>query len=134
MKLKDGRISFYIGKDNDTTIELIDNSANTTFCKITLTNNELAAILSRMGYVNCKIELSGLDIIGKTHENKTFKFEITDKLKSSAKVKELNEICLRVLKESNMEEWIPDNYYGSQTSFSIINNKHFANVTIRRYI
>lgn len=78
MKIK-GKITLLINRES-TTIELEDDLACTVFAVIKLTPIQLNCALSRQGYVDCEIEVKGLDKLGKKHENKTFEFEIPSNL------------------------------------------------------
>lgn len=127
----EGKISILIGRDF-TIIEIEDDQANTTFARITLTPEQLSAALSRQACVGCKLEVNGLNKIGKKHENKNFEFEIPKELSTSSKSKELRIIAQSKLNGGN--GWIADSYFGSQDSFFIKENKNYARCTIRRWI
>lgn len=132
MKLKKGRITILLNRDG-MEINLIDNDSGTQFAVINLNQEQTCAALSRQGYVECDIELGGLEKLGKKLENKQFEFEIPDTLTMMGDDK-LNEICLSELFNNNMEDWTPDKYYRSQNSFFNKDGKKYARVTIRRWI
>lgn len=74
MKIK-AKITILISGDA-TRIEVRDSEANTLFLKIKLTPEQLSSALGRMGDTECdECEISGLDKIGKKHENTNHKFE-----------------------------------------------------------
>lgn len=131
MELKNGKITILVGQ-GATTIELKDRDASIIFCKVTLTNDQLASALSRLAETPCKIETGKLDRIGKTHENQPFSFEINEEMRGNKGA--LNQACLRALSEQGMEEWVPDTHYGSQETFYKEGDKHYARTTIRRWI
>jgi hypothetical protein len=133
MKLQDGRITILVSKE-ETIIEIRDSKSAITFCKIILTAEQFCQALSRLSQTKCEVNVFALDKIGKTHENKNFKFEIPENLRSYSKVKELTELCVKALKECNMSEWRPDEYFGSQDTFSNENGKTYAKAVIRRWI
>lgn len=128
MKLQ-GKISFLINKGYSI-IEIEDDEANTTFLIVKLTEEQLVACLSRQGYVDCELEVSGLDRVGKKHENKIFEFEIPKELHGSSNEKEL-----QVMAQSKLTDgWIAEGYFSSQNSFFSKDGKQYARCTIRRYI
>jgi len=133
MKLSSARISILIGSDY-TEINIEDDLSNTVFAKIKLTPEQLSQCLSRLACVKCECEVFGLDKLGKKHENESFEFEIPEKLSSQRDSELLMELCKKELIKHEMNDWIPDNYFGSQNSLFTRNNKSFARVTIRRWI
>lgn len=128
MKIK-GKISILIDR-HSTTIEIHDDEANTTFCLIELTPDQLSAALSRLSRVECDLDVRGFGRVGKTHENKDFEFEIP---KPDMTDEELGRYSQEIL-DSNGEGWISDKYFGSQSSFFYKDGKKFARTTIRRWI
>jgi hypothetical protein len=133
MKIEEGRITILVSEEG-TTIEIKDNKASITFCKVTLTPKQLSQALSRLSKTKCEIEVFGLDKIGKTHENETFQFEIPKELRSSTKLKELTELCVKSLDELDMSEWKPDRYFASQNTFMEKDGKTYATAVIRRWV
>lgn len=133
MKLEDGRITILVSEEG-ATIHIRDSKSSTTFCKVTLTPVQLSQALSRLSETKCEVEVFGLYKIGKTHENENFIFEIPNELRSSTKSKELTELCIKSLKELDMEEWKPDAYFASQNTFSEKDGKTYARAVIRRWI
>jgi len=131
MKIE-GRITILIGADS-TRIEIEDENANTRFAKIDLTASQFQRALSRESSVKCEIELRGLELLGKKHENKQFDFPIDEKLRSSKHSEELREIAQEVLDHQG-DGWIADGYFGSQKSFTGYGDKCIATATIRRWI
>ena len=131
MKLE-GRISLLVGAEY-TTIEIEDHNASTRFVRIKLTPEQLSKCLSRQALVECEIEVSGLNKVGKVHENKNFTFEIPDNLRGSSNSDELSQICQHLLDENN-EGWVCDGYFGSKNSFFEKNGKVYARAVIRRWV
>jgi len=127
MKLK-GKISILINREH-TTIEIEDENANARFLTIKLTPEQLSEALSRTMCVNCEIEVRGLEKVGKTHENKSFEFEIPKELASSKHSDNLQEISQSLLTDG----WISEGYFSSQNSFFIRDDKQMARCTIRRW-
>ena len=128
MKLK-GKISILINR-NSTTIEIEDDVANTTFCKITLTPQQLSDALSRLSSVDCEINVVNLDRVGKKHEWMTYEFEIPENLASTTKEEELQKKAQSQLSDG----WTASGYFSSQNTFFKKDGKQFARVTCRRYI
>lgn len=133
MKIEEGRITILVSEER-TTIEIKDDKASTTFCKVTLTPKQFSQALSRLSQTKCDVEVFALDRIGKIHENESFKFEIPKGLRSSAKSKELTALCIKSLSELDMTEWIPDGYFARQNTFSEKDGKTYATATIRRWV
>jgi len=127
MKLK-GKISILINREY-TTIEIEDDNANARFLTIKLTPEQLSEALSRTMCVDCEIEVRGLEKVGKTHENKTFEFEIPKELASSRNSDKLQELSQSLLTDG----WISEGYFSSQNSFFMKDDKQMARCTIRRW-
>lgn len=127
-KLK-GKISILIGRDGST-IEIEDDVANTTFVKVILTPEQLSEALGRVMYVDCKLEVAGLDRVGKKHENETFVFEIPEHLANSSKTEELRKIAQSKLTDG----WLAEGYFASQNTFFKKEGVQYARCTIRRYV
>lgn len=130
-----GRITFLINEDG-ASIKIEDYNSNITFCKVKLTQEQTLAILSRQACVDCEIITNGLENVGKKHECKTFDFEIPESMNEyDFRNSEEGAEKLQQLAQSQLEDgWISDRYFGSRNSFFSKNNKHFARITIRRYI
>lgn len=129
MKLKDGRITFLISQES-TTIQLKDNESSITFAEIVLTPEELSSALSRLSFTTCKIELHGLDKVGKKMETGSHIFEIQESIRGTKFEGELYALA----KTTCPKGWEPDCYFGSQNSFFSDNGRQYARVTIRRWV
>ena len=129
MKIQ-GKISILIDRDK-TTIEIHDDNAAVSFCKVTLTPEQLSAALSRLSRVECEVSVDNLDLVGKTHENKYFEFEMPENIKRDymGKNKELAAYAQSILADG----WISDGYFESQNSFFEKDGKQWARVTIRKW-
>lgn len=123
-----GKITFLVGQEQ-TTIELIDDNASTTFAKITLTPEQLSSALSRIAYTECDIEVFGLDKLGKRMEHKKFDFEIPKDIDK----KELVKLSQELIDKEN-EGWISDGYFSSQDSFFQKDGKNYARCMVRRWV
>lgn len=130
MKLEEAKITFLVNREY-TEIEIHDAKANVTFVKVRLTPAQLSSMMSQLSRTDCECEVMDLDIVGKTHENTDFVFELPSK---GLKENEVFSICRAALKARGMEEWEPDNYFRSQGSFFQKDGKQYARATIRRYI
>jgi len=128
MKLK-GQITFLINRES-TTIEVHDDDACTTFVSITLTPEQLSAILSRQSMVECELDVRGIEKVGKKHECRNFEFEVT----YSKDDKDLSVACEEALFKEGLYEWVSDNYYHSQNTFFKKDGKQYARTTIRRWV
>lgn len=132
MKLENGKFTMLVNQDY-TEIEIHDGNASQTFCRIKLTPEQLSAALSRRVYVECEIDVVGIDKLGKKHENETFEFEIMEQATKELNGY-LNQTCLKALNKAGMSDWTPDNYYSSQNSFFTKDGKKHARTTIRRWV
>jgi len=127
MKLNDGRITM-LASENGMIIELRDNDASVVFAKVEMNTKQLAQALSRLGYTTCKIEVQGLDKLGKKMEIDKLVFEIPDDWYNE------KELAMTLVKEKCPEGWTPDLYFNSQNSFFIKDGVRFARTTIRRWV
>lgn len=129
MELNNAKISIFINQ-HETIIELIDDDASTTFATVKLTNDQLAAALSRVAHTKCSIEVRGIDKIGKTMSHKYHEFcvEGLDYNRRNAK-----EVLSEKIKETLPDGWISDNYFGSQNTFFQKDGKMWCRTTIRKW-
>ncbi len=128
MKLE-GRISMLVNRE-ETTIKIKDDKANVTLAVVSLTPEQLSMILSRQVDVECEIEVGNLSKIGKTHECKSFEFEIPSEIRGRKSDSELQEIAQSQLSDG----WVADGYFGSQNSFFAKDGKQYARCTIRHWV
>lgn len=126
MEIK-GKISILISREG-TEIEIRDDRACTTFCRIRLTPEQLSAALSRQAHVECEISVYSLDRVGKTHEHKTFEFEIPPSMRRD------DEALQKMAQAQLTDGWICDGYFRSQGTFFNKDGKQYARCTIRRYV
>jgi len=129
MKLKNSKCTLLIGAES-TTIELIDSDSSTTFARVILTPKQLSQCLSRMAYVDCEIELLGIENVGKTMELKKHEFEIPKNIPYS----ERKNVLAELIKETLPDGWVSDNYFSSQDTFFTKDGKDMARTTIRRWV
>ena len=128
MKIKQGQITFLFDEDG-ANLELTDDVANITFVKVRLNNKQVCQMLSRLGHTECeKLEVFGLNKVGKKHTNKTIEFEIP-----ICDYFTREEIALKEIKKVCPKGWVSDNYFNSQTSFFEKDDKQYARVTIRKW-
>jgi len=130
MKIKDCRISIFVGRDS-TTIELHDRDANIQFADVTLTNDQLASALSRSAYTECECEVHGLHNVGKKREQKELVFELPKDTRFSVDSKE--KAC-ELARKSCPDGWEPVLYFNSQNSFFTKDGKEFARTIMIRWV
>ncbi len=128
MKLT-GRLTMLVGHEG-TTIEIADDSSGATFVELKLTNDQLAAILSRQGMVKCDMVVVNTDKIGKRLEVSNICFKIDPDLANSKHADKLHEIATGLLTDG----WMADKYFASQTSFTKQDGIQYAACTIRRWV
>lgn len=135
MKLH-GRISILINREY-TSIEIEDDNANVTFVRVVLTPEQMNACLSRQAYVDCELDVMGVEKLGKKHECKSFTFETPEILTSYENrihnTQKFQQIAQKLLDKEG-EGWIAESYFNSQDSFFKDNGKQMARCTIRRWI
>ena len=130
MELNDGRITILVD-ENGCKIEIKDNDANVTMVRVNLTVEQFCQAMGRLGNTKCeKLEVFGLDKIGKKMENKHFEFPFDRKCEWSERGEVAYEEALKVCPEG----WYPDKYFGSQNSFFIKDGQEYARVIIRRWV
>ena len=127
MKIK-GRVTVLFNHDG-MIIEFEDEAASIIFAKATLTAEQTCKALSRLSSVPCEMKLRELDRLGKTHEHKSFEFELP---KNSAGDRE--EVAKKIVQEVCPKGWVPDLYFGSQTSFFYREDQLWARAIIRRWV
>ncbi len=120
-----GSITFLPSQEG-TTIKVRCETSKITFLEVTLTNDQLASMMSRLANTECEIEVKGLDKVGKQHEHQQFEFEYDKK----ENVKWICEMAV----EKEFKDWTSDHHYGSQNSFFQRDGKNFARTMIRRWI
>lgn len=131
MKLDSAAITFLVGSDS-TTIQIHDQNANVGFVRIRLTNSQLAAMLSRLSFTPCEVEVFGLDRVGKKMENRDFEFEISEEAGRNRAL--LPDICSDAMQSEGLSEWVSDMYFNSQNTFFKKGGKSMARTTIRRWV
>lgn len=117
--------------DEGMTLELHDSNANTTFVRIKLNQEQTCQVLSRLSHTECeKMEVRGVDKLGKTHECKKFEFELPEGTNWTNQ----RERVLNIVHSMCPEGWEPDIYFGSKDSFFEKDGKKWARCTIRRWV
>ena len=130
MELKNGKITIMTNKDG-CDIHIDDGDASITMVKIHLTTEQFCQAIGRLAYTTCeKLEVFGLDKIGKKMDNKFLEFPFDKKCKWSERDELAYEEALRFCPEG----WYPDKYFGSQNSFFIKDGQEYARVVIRRWV
>jgi len=125
----EGTITFLVSRGNRTTIEIHDSKASVKFVEVTLTNDQLASALSRIGYTDCeKIIVHGLHNVGKIRVIENLDFEMP---KNRYRDKEL---ARKMANSKCPEGWKEDTYFGSQDSFYTKDGRAYARTSIVKWI
>jgi hypothetical protein len=127
MKL-DGNITILIGRD-ETKIEIRDDKSSIVFACITLSPEQLSMCLSRQGEVECKLEVQGLDKVGKQIHRQDFTFE----LPPEADWRNRKELAEKLAVELCPEGWQPRLYFGSKDSFCQKDDRIWARIQIVQF-
>ena len=111
------------------TIEVDDSDAVITFCKIELNQEQTCQVMSRLGNVECKCEVFGLDKVGKQREREMIEFPIG----VVGYGIERKKLAALEAKKHCPVGWEPDGYFGSQNSFFEKEGVAWARCSIRRW-
>lgn len=131
MELKNGRVQINYDRDNGNIILRITNRDATLipFVEVTLSSEQFCLALSGMALVETvKMEVKGLELVGKKQITKPFVFEMDKKdwyNKERAKLKAFA-LC--------PDGWVPDVHFSSQDSFVEKDGKHFGRTIIRKWV
>jgi hypothetical protein len=127
-----GAITILINQDR-ARIEIFDEDSSRTFCRIELDPEHLCRALSRLARTKCqKVEVSNLNLVGQTMENKINMVKLGKEFENIPYDKK-DEYAKLKAKEQCPKDWESDGYFKSQDSFSIVNNEHYAKDIIRRW-
>lgn len=131
MKLINAKITILINQAY-TEIQLHDDASAMTIATVRLTPVELSSALSRLSHTPCQMEITDTpERIGKKMEHKTMEFEVPSKGSFPIDDKEK---LIELAEKATPKGWHSDNYFGSQSSFFSKGDKHYARVTIRRWV
>ena len=112
------------------TIEVHDAAAAVRFLTLELTPEQFCAVLGRLAMVPCQsAKVTGLDLVGKSHECKNFEFPLPAGVKwrdKEAATTEVQRVC--------PDGWEPDLYFSSQDSFFDREGQRWARTMIRRWV
>ena len=124
-----GQISILFDHDG-LSIELVDKNASTVFAQIRLNEKQTCQALSRLGYTRCKIDVRGLEKIGKKHEHKPLEFMMPNNISFGKR----NDVAKLRCGEDCPDGWTPDLTFNSQNSFFKKGDTDWARTTIRRWV
>lgn len=127
-----GNITFLINEEG-AELDIQDEISREHVIKIRLTASDLCAIMGRHAYHPCNIEYGNLERVGKKLVVDQLVFEVNKwfyNYRKEEDLAELNELADKACPEG----WIADRYYGSQNSFFTVGEKHYARVTIRKWV
>ena len=106
-----------------------DDGASIEFAIAKLTMEQFAQAITGRGYVDCEIEVRGLDLVGKKMEHATIEFPIP-----KADYKHRKESATKAAAAYIPEGWVLSDSFSSQGSFFTRDGQEFARATIRRWI
>lgn len=115
--------------DDYISIRLEDEAARITFAEVKLGLTGFAHMLTGLSGVECDIEVSGLENVGKIKERKQASFELPE----GTKFTEERTAALAVLAEIN-DGWTYSTYLGSQNTFYSDGDKCFFRTWAARWI
>jgi hypothetical protein len=112
-------------------IEIHDDDADVTFCKIHLTQEQTCQALSRLSHTTIDLcEVHALDVVGKKREYDTLEFLFEDHGFYNGRGKRAYEEAQKVCPAG----WEASGYFGSQGSFFQKDGKQYASCTIYRWV
>ena len=110
-------------------IRIQDSLSSLEFVTVKMSCEDFAKALTGMGSCPGIGVVSGLDRVGKVHENDT----ITFILPQNTDFKNKKEIASQMALEACPKGWEPDLYFASQNSFFMKDGREWARCTIRRW-
>lgn len=129
-----GQISICGGRttprDGKVKIEVRDADSGTLFCEIAMTDSQfIEAAMGGLAQQECECEVFNLERVGKKMEMDTLTFEMP-KVEYDERDFAANTAAVAACPAG----WVPDLYFGSQTSFFRDGEKQMARTTIRRWV
>ena len=109
-------------------IKIRDDDASIRFCEARVKYAEFAQLITGLAYVDCELEVDGLQNVGKVREHKKFEFPLPEGTFHT------KEQAQRSLVEHIPESWSSSGYFNSQDSFFIKDGKPWARTTIVRWV
>lgn len=132
MKIIDGRVSLLVSGES-TTLEVYDKNAASMIIKVEFTPEEFCSMLGRVAMVAADVKVYDLTKVGKSHQHKSFEFEILESMANQKNAEILSSIAQAHLDEEG-EGWIADKYFGAKNSFFKKDGVQFARVVARRWV
>lgn len=126
-----GKISILFS-ENGLRIEIQDPLSGISFVEAKLNTKQTCQALSRPCYIDCELDVGGLDVVGKKREHKEFVFEMPE-----ADYESRGKVAIataNALLKNNPEGWVPQNYYGAKDSFFTKDGKSYARTLILRWV
>lgn len=116
-------------EDDYIEIRIRDDLSCEEFVTAKLSLATFATAITGLARAECKIELHGLDRVGKKHEWRSLEFPMP-----KCDYKDRKSVAIVASQDYIPEGWTSDNYYGSQESFFRKDGVDMARVTIRRWV
>lgn len=122
------QITIRASYDDSINIAVEDKASGIQFLDLTMTREQwINATMNQLGCTEVAVaEVRGLGDVGKTMEMKSFEFEI---LKPGD-----DKLAMAFVHMHCPEGWVPDMSFSSQDSFFDKEGKHYARITIRRWV
>lgn len=129
MKLKNPKITLLVNQDQ-TTIEIYDESSCYTFIDITLTPEQLSSALSRLARTECSVEVNNLDHVGKQRIMEPLIFEIPLDLMLKSNNPRIYDIALK----NTPIGYTPSSYFSSKDTFFEKDGKCYVRTKMFKWI
>jgi len=111
------------------TIRVEDDDAVIRFLDIEMDLADFAECITGLSYVNCEMEVRGLENVGKKRESMPIIFEMTA-VDYDVKV----DTAIKLAEEAAPEGWVCSSYFGSQDSFFYKDGKYYGRTTAYRWV
>ena len=130
-KIIDGDVTISRTSKDEIRIQIKDETSRQTFATVLLTPYEFAMAVTGLSYMKCKIEVDGLENVGKQKvmENRSVLYTGSDTYNRAGMETWIDEHCQE-------EGWIIKSNLGSQSSidYNSKNNTHTLNYSVYKYV
>lgn len=117
-------------------LELHDRLAGRPLLKITMSAVEWVTAMSRLGYVDCDVELLNIELANKKMEHRQMEFMLSEDTPNYqyGQDSEFYKSVYAQAERSCPEGWVVSAYFQSQDSFFNKDGQRWARGTIRRWV
>lgn len=117
-------------RDNTIEVRMQDPLSVTEFVTAELSLEDFAKAVTGQGFVDCTLELHGLDRVGKKRETKPLEFTFVSNRNYKGVREEAKELCQSFADDG----WIADGYFGTRGAIEHSGNTVKARCQQSRYV